>query len=139
MRASGELDNYRESNLFQKIVNIGNVAANQGLGRVHASLSKNLLGTQFVACTSNSNRAGGHPSSLHLKLAHHSATITSHTISNTWNNRIESGEDFAPIVDVGVFFVKGHVAILILDHFDFVTPFLSFFHQAFGRVVSVTI
>lgn len=137
--ARGELNNDREADLLEEVVDVGGVTGNEGLRGVDAGLGENLLRTELVAGADDSDGARGSPDALHLELADDGATVASHAIRDTGQNRIKTGEVFAVVIDVWVFFVKRKITILIFDNAHLMTALLGFFDEAFRGIVGIAI
>ncbi len=137
--ARGELDNDWEADLLQEVVNVGGVAGDEGLRGVDAGFGENLLGAQFVAGADDGDGARGGPSALHLELADDGPAVAGHTIRDTTQNRVKTGEFFAMIKNIWVLFVKREITVFILNDADLMAALLGFFDEALRGIIGVAI
>lgn len=137
--ARGELDDDREADLLQKIVDISGVAGNESFWGVDAGFGEDLLGAELVAGAGNGDGARSDPSALHLKLADNRAAVASHIVGNTGDDGVVARESFAVVIDIGVLVVKREVAILVFDDANLETALLGFDDEALSRIIDIAI
>jgi len=137
--AGSELNDDREADLLEKIVDVGGVAGDEGLRSVDAGLGQNLLRAELVAGADDSDRARGRPDALHLKLTDDGTAVAGHVVRNAGQNRIETGEIFAVIIYARMLLVKREVTVFIFYNSNLMATLLGFLDEAFSGIVGVAV
>ncbi len=76
---------------------------------------------------------------MHLELADDGTAVAGHTIRDTRQNRVKTGEFFAMIKNIWVLFVKREITVFILNDTDLMAALLGFFDEALRGIIGVAI